>query len=496
MNSPGSSELVGVARDPQVSSADPIENDPLEVVSDQSDNNAPNSDEPPRIPIRTDSMSQAEVDQNLAAAYPTAVRSRGPFYALSFRNFRLFFVGQLISVAGTWMQTVAQNWLVWDLTHQSRWLGIVSGASAIPYVVFAMWGGQIADRFSRRNVLIYTQSVSMVLAFMLAMLANNFPVKLEPWHVAVLAGILGTVNAFNMPAQQAFVTDMVDERSALTNAIALNSLRFNIARFVGPIMAGIVLTRYGASICFQLNGYSYIAVVVSLMMMRLPPFAPTLRKINVMEGIVYIWRTRAVLRVTLLVGASSLFAWSVSTLFPVISTYFHRGKGGYSAIMAVQGIGAAGGAILLAVGADRLNRRKLVYGGAILFCLFLAALSITSSFNFALLLLGLAGFAMIVFGMSAQIRIQEEVPDELRGRVLAVYSLVFQGLMPVGGIELGFLADHLSKHSLLWLPNAGAQIAIGLNALCCLVIAISIYLWSVVDRKKASSGTFSQSEAQ
>ncbi len=430
------------------------------------------------------SDSELDADAVAALAYPLNVSSRGPFYALTFRNFRLFFVGQLISVAGTWMQTVAQNWLVWDVTHQARWLGIVSGASAIPYVAFAMWGGQVADRCSRRAVLVWTQSIAMVLAFLLALLATNRPIHLEAWHIALFAAMLGVVNAFNMPAQQAFVTDMVDERGALSNAIALNSFRFNIARFAGPILAGVVLTRYGAPTCFFINGVSYIAVVISLLMMRLPVFIPTIHKMEVKEGLLYIWQTRAVLRVTTLVGALALFAWSVSTLFPMISAYFHRGEAGYSTIMALQGVGAAIGSAMLAAFADKLNRRALVYGGALFFSAMLIALSFSPSFNFALLFLSLAGFSMIVFGMSAQIRIQEEVPDALRGRVLAVYSLVFQGLMPVGGIEMGFLAEHLKNDSLLWLPRAGAQIAIALNAGCCLLVAIGLYAWSLSDLRK------------
>jgi predicted MFS family arabinose efflux permease len=275
---------------------------------------------------------------------------------------------------------------------------------------------------------------------------------------------------------------MVDERAAMSNAIALNSFRFNVARFAGPIFAGVVLVRFGAPTCFFINGLSYIAVVVSLLMMRLPHFERRVHDINVREGFVYIWRTRAVLRVTTLVGASSLFAWSVSTLFPMISSYYHRGESGYSAIMAVQGVGAALGAAMLAAYADRINRRTMVYGGALVFCTLLLAVSISPNFALALVLLGMAGFAMIVFGMSAQIRIQEEVPDDLRGRVLAVYSLVFQGLMPVGGIEMGFLAQRLRNDTLLWMHGAGAQIAIAGNAACCLAITIALFTWSLSDR--------------
>lgn len=464
-----------------MSRPDPSGSDSSASASDPTDAGSPPSSsiDPSQKPATDTRISNSTA---LSSAYTDT--ARGAFYALHFRNFRLFFVGQLISVAGTWMQTVAQNWLVWDITHQGRWLGIVSGASAIPYVAFAMWGGHLADRCSRRAVLVWTQSLAMVFAFLFALLATNHPIVLQPWHIAVLAAIGGIINAFNMPAQQAFVTDMVDERSAMSNAIALNSFRFNIARFAGPIFAGMVLTRFGAPVCFFINGLSYIAVVISLLMMRLPPFVPVLRHINIAEGFAYIWRTRAVLRVTTLVGASSIFAWAVSTLFPMISAYFGRGEGGYSAIMALQGVGAAAGAAMLAAFADKLNRRALVYGGAFWFCTLLVLTALSPNFPMALIFLGLAGFAMIVFGMSAQIRIQEEVPDELRGRVLAVYSLVFQGLMPVGGIEMGFMAQHLHRHSLLWLPRAGAQIAIALNALCCLCVTAALYTWSTRDHRQ------------
>ena len=392
---------------------------------------------------RTDNMTQEKWDSAVAlAAYPVGVTARGPFLRS--------YVPQLPSVlrrsAAAYLsrahgcrplpRTLA---LVWDVTHQARWLGIVSGAQRNPVCSFRHVGRPRSRyRYSRRAVLVWTQSFAMVLAFLLALLATNRPVHLQAWHIALFAALLGVVNAFNMPAQQAFVTDMVDERSAMSNAIALNSFRFNIARFAGPIFAGVVLTKYGAPTCFFINGLSYIAVVASLMMMRLATFTPIHRKINIMEGVVYIWHNHAVLRSYHARGElPSLFAWSVSTLFPMISAYFRRGEGGYSAIMAVQGIGAAAGSAMLAAFSDRLDRRTMVYGGAICFCLLLISLAFSANFHLALVLLGAAGFSMIVFGMSAQIRVQEEVPDELRGRVLAVYSLVFQGLMPVGGIEDG-----------------------------------------------------------
>ena len=400
----------------------------------------------------------------------------GMFHALTFRNFRLFFYGQLISVAGTWMQDVAQKWLVWEVTHSPKWLGIVSGANAIPFVVFAVWGGQIADRYSRRVILVWTQTIAMLLAFVLALLASRFsPVSLQAWHIAVISGLSGIINSFNMPAQQAFVVDMVDDRKLLGNAIALNSLRFNVARILGPIMAGIVLVKVGSSACFFLNGVSFIAVIISLLMIHLPPFSPSEKRGSVLDGFRYIRDNHSILRVMLLIGSASIFTWPLSTLFPVFADMYNVGSRGYSAMMAANGLGAALAGLALAWVGTRVSSKMKVYGGAVLFCLSLLLLSWAGLYWLALACLVLSGFAMIVFGISSQIKVQEEVPDELRGRVMAVYSLVFNGLFSVGGLEIGYLAEHLH-----------ASVAVRLNAVLAFVITGALLAWSRVDKPKAT----------
>jgi MFS family permease len=417
----------------------------------------------------TEPMSAAEVD----AAVEAIPARRGAFYAFSFRNFRLYFYGQSISVAGTWMQTVAQNWLIWRLTHDARWLGLVNGASAIPFVLFALWGGHIADRYSRRTILVWTQTLAMILAFVLALLAtNNRWVHIQAWHIVALATISSVVNAFNMPAQQAFVTDMVDDRKALGNAIALNSLRFNLSRFLGPILAGIVLVKSNAATCFAINGLSYLAVIWSLLLMRLPPVLPQERRTSVWEGFGYIWHNRNILRIVLLVGVSAIFTWPISTLFPVFASQFHQGARGYSWMMSVNGIGAALGGLLLAAFGHSLPRRLPVYGGAFVFCISLLLLAAAPTYQLNLACLTLSGFAMIVLGTSCNTRVQEDAPDALRGRVMAVYSLVFNGLFPLGGLEIGFLAARL-----------GAVPTVRLNAVLCLVITAAMLIWSEAERR-------------
>lgn len=419
---------------------------------------------------RTDAMTQREVDAAMSSV-PGVVR-RGPFYALSFRNFRLFFIGQIISVAGTWMQTVAQNWLVWQITHSAAWLGIVNGVSAIP-VLFTLWGGQLADRHSRRAILVWTQSLAMVLAFALAALATNRWGTVQAWHVTLIAGFSSLVNAFNMPAQQAFVTDIVEDRAALSNAIALNSLRFNIARFLGPILAGVVLAKSNAATCFFINGLSFLAVIASLLMMHLPKHERKQHSVSVWEGFTYIGSHRNVLRIVLLVGFGAILSWPVSTLFPVFAAQFHKGATGYSALMSANGIGAALGGLALAFFGEGVPRRVLVYGGASLFCVALLLLSFLPFYHAALLLLVLSGFAMILFGISSNTRVQEEVPDALRGRVMAVYTLVFNGLFPLGGLQIGFLAQRL-----------GAVLAIRLSAGVCLLVTLALLAWSEMERRQ------------
>ena len=432
---------------------------------------------------RTRDMTQADADAALDAIPANNFNGKiGPFYALTFPNYRLFFYGQLISVAGTWMQDVAQKWLVWDLTHKATWLGLVSGANAVPFVVFAVWGGQIADRYSRRAILVWTQTIAMLLAFVLALLASHAsPVPLAAWHVVLISGLSGIVNAFNMPAQQAFVTDMVDERAALSNAIALNSLRFNIARVLGPVLAGIALVRFGAASCFAINGLSFIAVIISLLLMRLPAFTPREKSGSVFDGFRYIWETHSVLRIIVLTGAASVLLWPLSTLYPVFATEFHKGEAGFSAMMAANGIGAAlAGVALVSIG-SRIPMRGKVYGGAILFCLSLLLISAAPWYYAVLACLILSGFAMIIFGISSQTKVQEDVPDALRGRVMAVYSLVFNGLFSIGGLEIGALAE----------PNHfGPRATLILNAALGLIITASLYAWSVAERKNGARRIF------
>jgi MFS family permease len=333
----------------------------------------------------------------------------------------------------------------------------------------------VADRYPRRSILIATQVAAMSLAVVLALLADNRWVPIQAWHIAVLAALMGAVNAFNMPAQQALVPELVEDRKVLGNAIALNSIMFNIARFLGPVLAGLVLVRFGAAACFGLNAASYLAVIASLGMIRLPHRERTLQKQSVWEGFRFIWQVRSVFRTVALMGTASLLVWSASTLFPVLAAHFGQGATGYTGIMAVNGIGAALGGMLIAAYGQRMERRTLVYGAPILCCAAFIALSYAGAYPLALVCLFAAGFAMILFGVSAQTKVQEDVPDALRGRVMAVYSLVFSGMMPLGGLLVGFMAEH-----------QGAMTAIRINSLLCLLVTGLLFVWSQRDMAAAA----------
>ena len=405
------------------------------------------------------------------------MHSHSPFYALTFPNYRLFFYGQSVSVAGTWMQIVAQNWFVWRLTGSPQWLGVVNGVSIIPTVCFTIWGGQLADRYSRRSILLWTQFCAMLLAFLLAALASNLWLTPKAWHIAVIAALASAVNAFNLPAQQAFVNDLIEDKNALRNAIALNSLRFNLARFVGPMLAGYVLVRSGEALCFLLNAFSFIAVILSLWFMRLPVFVPSIRSRAIGEGFRYLAERPRVLRMVFLVGAGALFVWSAATLFPVFATHLGVGKRGYSQMTSANGVGAMTAGFALATFSRTASHTLRIYGGATLFGLSLIAFSFAPSHALALFCLACSGFGMITCAISCNTAVQEEVPDALRGRVMAVYSLAFQGLMPLGGLLVGALAE-----------RTGAVFALRLNATLFLVVTAVLGTWHYRDRSVENGG--------
>src|SRR5437868_4670604 len=383
--------------------------------------------------------------------------------ALKHRNFQLFFSGQLISLTGTWMQTVAQSWLVYRLTGSSLLLGSVGFASQIPVFLMAPVSGMAADRFNRQRIVIATQVASMILAIVLALLTLTHMVKV--WHIFVLAALLGVVNAFDIPGRQSFLVDMVG-REDLMNAIALNSSMFNGARVVGPAIAGILVAKIGEGWCFFANGVSYIAVIVGLLMMRVDHRKRGTSKASPLEDIVegfrFVRNTAPIRALLLLLGLVSLVGMPYTVLMPVFADrILHGGARGLGILMGSTGVGALLGALTLALraGIKGLGRWVALACGGFGVSLFLFSFSRHFWLSVALLLP--VGFSMMLEMSSSNTLIQAMVPDHLRGRVMAMYSMMFMGMAPFGALIGGALADRL-----------GAPITVSIGALACIGGAI------------------------
>jgi MFS family permease len=379
--------------------------------------------------------------------------------ALRHRNFQLFFSGQLISLIGTWMQTVAQSWLVYRLTGSGLLLGAVGFSSQIPVFLVAPIGGIVADRANRQRVVIATQTASMILAFILAGLTLTG--KIQVWHVFVLAALLGVVNAFDLPGRQSFLVDMVGKED-LMNAIALNSSMFNGARVIGPAVAGILVARIGEGWCFFANAVSYIAVIIGLMLMKVHAparvSAHTSPLVHIREGFEFVARTAPIRSLCILLGLVSAVGMPYSVLMPIFADkILHRGGQELASLigshdlgavrlgllMGASGVGALLGALTLAMrsGVKGLGRWVAVCCAGFGVSLILFAFS--TSFWLSVFLLLPVGYFIMLQMASSNTLIQVMVPDVLRGRMMAVYSMMFMGMAPVGALLGGALSDRL-----------------------------------------------------
>jgi len=379
---------------------------------------------------------------------PSALR------ALHSRNYRLFVVGQLISLVGTWMQSVAQSWLIYRLTGSAALLGLIGFAGQIPIFLLAPLGGLLADRLNRHRVLIATQTTMMVLAFALAALTLGGIVR--EWQIFVLASLLGVVNAFDIPTRQAFLAETVS-RDDIVNAIALNSSMLNGARIVGPAIAGIVVAAFGEGWCFLLNAISYLAVIGALLMMHVEqvphPGAHVSAWESIIEGFVYSWNTEPVRALLLLLGLVSLMGMPYSVLMPVIaSSVLGGGPNAYGVLMAASGVGALAGAALLTLRQNVRGLGRWVAVSAVSFGITLIAFSFSRALWLSTALLVPAGFFMMVEMAASNTLIQSMIPNRLRGRVMSVYSMMFMGMAPMGALVAGALAAPL---------GAPATVAIG-----------------------------------
>jgi MFS family permease len=394
---------------------------------------------------------------------------RQTFSALKHRNFRLFFSGQLVSLIGTWLQNTAQGWLVWKITGSEWMLGLVTAVASAPMLFFSTWGGSIADQHSKRQIVLCTQISMMVLALTFAGLVWSQHIKI--WEILVVAGLRGLTMAFDMPARQAFMVEMTS-REDLMNAISLNSSMVNGARVIGPSIAGFLILRVGMAMCFFLDGLSYLAVIAGLLMMRLPKFVKTKRSgsatAHVMEGFLYVWGNRRMKMLLILFAIVGIFGWSYSVLLPAFATdVLKTNVAGYGGLLTANGVGALLGGLTVASVGHRVSRRVLVFGGLWIFSAMLFLLAFVNNFHVALLLLAIGGWGMMLFFATTNTMLQMDASDEMRGRVMGVWALIFGGMMPVGGLEAGTLSHLL---------NVRWTIAIG--AIVCALAAL--VTWTIV----------------
>lgn len=364
--------------------------------------------------------------------------------ALNHRDYRLYFVGLLVSNIGTWMQSVGQSWLIIELTDSAFLLGLISTLQFAPTLLFSLFGGVLADRLPKRRTLLITQTSLMLLAFTLAVLV--FTGQVQYWHVAVLAFLLGTANSIDVPVRQAFTVEMVGGRQDLSNAVALNSAIFNGARLVGPAVAGLLIAEYGVGTAFLLNGISFLAIIGALMLIKAQgaPQARSQRSVveDVKEGMGYAFRTPMVSFLLTLIFVIALFVINYSVLVPVLArNVLQSGAEGYGLLMSSLGAGALVGAFLLAFRRRGEVNVKPLVAAALALCAATASIYFVREFWVASVGLFLMGLAQILFTADANATVQLIVPDQLRGRVMSLYHVMFAGTTPFGALFTGTVVE-------------------------------------------------------
>jgi MFS family permease len=379
------------------------------------------------------------------------------FRALNHRNYRLFFGGQGISLIGTWMQQIAMSWLVYRMTNSAFLLGLIGFSSQICSFFFSPFAGVLSDRWNRHHILVATQSLALVQAFILASLTLTGTIAVH--HIIILSLFLGFVNAFDMPTRQAFVVDMVEKREDLGNAIALNSFLFNGARLVGPSIAGILISILGEGLCFFLNGLSFLAVIIALLSMKMPSNKREPEKTQILQGVkegfIYAFSFLPMRSIILFLGWMSLVGTANTTLMPVFAKDILRGDSQtYGFLMAAIGVGAILGAIFLASRRSVLGLGRIIAIASGIFGIGLISFSLSHTLWLSIFLLLLTGFGMMVHMASSNTILQTMVDDDKRGRVMSLYVMAFMGMAPFGSLAGGSLADRIGAPTTLIIGGA------------------------------------------
>lgn len=409
-------------------------------------------------------------------AFVERIYSIPTFRSLHHRNYRLFFTGQIFSLIGTWMQIMGLQWLVYQLTHSSVWLGTIGFFQNIPIIFFTLYAGTLADRMSKRRLIMITQVLALIQAVLIAILL--FFNSISVMAIAILAVILGIINAFDIPSRQSFVIEMVGKED-LANAIALNSATFNMARILGPAVGGFVISFFGLEWCFVLNAVSFVAVIGALAMMdELEGKKGALPSSNAFrafkEGLAYVKSETTIVALLSLVAIITLFGWSYSVLLPVFAEdVLHIGAVGLGNLLTAVGIGAFISAVAVATFEGRIQPRTFVYSGLTLFVISVSIFSLSQRVTLSILSLVGVGMGLVAFFATANASVQRRVPDHLRGRVMGLYSFIFQGSFPFGSLLIGIIAAEF-----------GVRGAVLLGAGICAVTGIVVY--SVMTRIRRS----------
>ena len=396
-------------------------------------------------------------------------RHRGLFRALSYRNYRLFFFGQGISLVGTWMQQVAMSWLVYRLTGSALLLGTVGFTSQIPTFLVAPFAGVFADRCNRRRLLLATQSLAMTQAFLLSYFVLTGTIQV--WQIFALSLLLGVVNGFDIPVRQSFVIEMVEEKQGLANAIALNSSMVNAARLVGPSIAGLLISAVGEGACFLLNGFSYFAVLLSLAAMRVTPRPAVAARSSILyelrAGVRYAASFAPIRAILLLLAMMSLTGMPYAVLLPVFAKdVLHGGPHTFGFLMAASGVGAFSATLYLASRRSVIGLGRLIAISCALFGGGVASFALSRALWLSLVFLSIAGFGAMMQVAASNTILQTIVDDDKRGRIMSLFTMAFMGMTPFGSLCAGALAARF-----------GAPVTVQIGGLSCLVGALLFAAW-------------------
>jgi MFS family permease len=396
------------------------------------------------------------------------------FAALKHRNYRLWFWGQIISLLGSWMQMTAQGFFIYQLTHSPAFLGYVGFAYGIPTWLFMIFAGVFADRYHRRDILIVTQIVMMLLAAILAFL--TFTNLVQPWHIILLAFLLGVANAFEAPARQAFVNELVPKED-MFNAIALNSTMFHSGAAIGPAIAGLTYAVFGPAWCFTINAVSFLAVIYNLMIMRfenvfVKPSAKSTMK-ELISGFSYLKKQKIIMLLMIIIGMSSAFGIGMMTVIPAWAVKILHGDAATNGLLqAARGVGAVVCSLVIASQSRNILRGKVLVAGLFTLPLFMILFSFNSTFLLSCILLFGVGVGLIAINNLANGITQSLISEEYRGRIMGIYSFAFFGFMPLGALWTGMLAEHF-----------GSAVAVLVNAIVLFVFIAAI--WKYLPKFKA-----------